>query len=375
MTYISFPDIVMYSENGEYKIVARSTLESGFGKTNFHYRLYHQDSLVWQFDQQQCTFEFIEKNKLGAEAGVASSSPQKIWVHNRGWVVVQTHNHFGAGIFAVSPVGEFVYGIDIDTAFRESKRVYWTSAGPRWSELAISYFFEIENRPFWCIRVWWGERIIIDLQKKNRAYMIGPRSVSGISKVLRYAEREVIVNTLRKNVEKVISLQDGNNGHHNLIERTVTAVFWAGKIKLQQTIPYLQQLENARIRCGCTSFLDWRWDIHDLRIVQASHLSLRRLGIEPSTPPGYEVTTLRGKTKKFAFVKKRSQRSQKLSPDLSAEEVLKLLGLPDVVNRDTWEYDFLDLHCTLQICWRDSKMEITRFPPCWKTIDRDSGLV
>jgi len=48
------------------------------------------------------------------------------------------------------------------------KYVHKTTAGPKWEDYALAYFITLSGKPHFCIRTWWGRRILIDLESAKQ---------------------------------------------------------------------------------------------------------------------------------------------------------------------------------------------------------------
>jgi hypothetical protein len=230
------------------------------------------------------------------------------------------------------------------------KYVDKTTAGPKWGEFALSYFLNLNEKPHFCARTWWGYRILIDLT--------GARLIStqeDLLEELNSTEGKTVMDRLGAGV----ALMKGKKFRYLYeIEQTLAAVYWAGRMNLKDAIPLLQQLEESDYIGSC-SFLpmsDLRADeinpsnhcVYQIR--RAVQLALRQMGIKPA---GYPSTTISDDSKNYqhedeAARQKRLQ-SRVDSPaiiqkGMKVHEVLDKLGPPDYVERwlrddVAWRYD------------------------------------
>jgi hypothetical protein len=113
---------------------------------------------------------------------------------------------------------------------------------------------------------------------------------------------------------------------------------------------------------------------------QTAQLCLRRLGLRPSA---YQSTRLYRSDGYWQpqdpLPFKREERVKDLKAGMKPEQVLALLGAPDFITLQGWEYDLDgDVPATLAIRWGTDGCEKIekRTPPKWRSgVERDFGLV
>jgi hypothetical protein len=180
---------------------------------------------------------------------------------------------------------------------------------------------------------------------------------------------------------------------HPLLEKlrhATSAIHLAGVHRAASCIPLLRRLEE--IDCpsysiGSTAMDYWSVEAQYFRPIL--HHTLRLLGEEPQGYAAYHFTNASGRFPVPERLTGRRERAVGLNLSMDAEQVLRLLGSPDHVRREShkvgsryrwtenWEYDFRvdDQWITLRITWEEDnrKGRIARFeeiPPSWLHTDQ-----
>jgi hypothetical protein len=229
------------------------------------------------------------------------------------------------------------------------KYVHETTAGPKWEDYALHYFVTIHEKPHFCIRTWWGRRILLDLTAAKQV------SDEDVQELLQSTEEATVMDRLGAGV----TLMRGKKFKYlHEIHQTLAAVHWAGRMKMQKAVPRLQQLEESDYVGSC-SFIPMS-DLQPGEINPSSHcvyeirrmvqLALRRMGVKPA---GYPATTIGTQSEndqahKEAVARKRHEsrvaNAEGVQKDMRIFEVLDKLRAPDYVERwggdaVAWRYD------------------------------------
>src|SRR5262249_50194444 len=143
---------------------------------------------------------------------------------------------------------------------------------------------------------------------------------------------------------------------HSLAEKigsVRSALHLAGVHRIKKCGPFLREWEEFDVpsySTGSTAMRDWWLEVQHFRPIL--HHSLRLLGEEPH---GFPASHFVKDGQRFSAPERladRQARTSQVSQSISAEEVLRLLGSPDHITRDShkvdnsyhwteaWEYDF-----------------------------------
>jgi hypothetical protein len=160
-------------------------------------------------------------------------------------------------------------------------------------------------------------------------------------------------------------------------------------LQILEAGPSVRKLESSPIvltTAGGTSPYEAPMDginpavYQDLTLRQTAQLCLRRLGLRPSTHQStrlYRGATYWQPDDPLPF--QREERVQDLKLNMKPEEVIELLGAPDFITPEGWEYDLDgDTPATLLIRWAQAGLEKSekRVPPKWRNgVERDRALV
>jgi hypothetical protein len=390
-----FRDIVAISPSGQYEVQARSP----DNKSKEGYRAF-QKYFVYTFkDKKSGKNLWTRKQPMktvpdrndpsGTYTYADEASPVDIFVSDAGWTVIRT------GWDEVIAVG--IEGKDrcciklLSEAFTKEevgKYVHQTTAGPKWSQFSLWYFLDFSDRRMFVVRPWWGRSTVIDLEKGRIT-----ETTKGLSAAVSAEERHVVLTELAKGVDSRKRCK--NPDDYKPEYETYTAADLAGQLKIAEAVPLLRQLEDTSY-CGCSvsgglSSLeksDGEVDPHsyeELGFRQKVQLSLRRLGATPKPLPVYffEVR-FADYNKNHPYTPKpltapRHANVEKIKKGMMAEQVLALIGSPDYVGYDTWEYDMdAKLPFTLILKW-DARRVIgleKKTPPVWQDgFARDKNMV
>ncbi|MGK4004525.1 hypothetical protein WMF31_17955 [Sorangium sp. So ce1036] len=355
------------STRPEVRIASRSRRRAPRG-SRFSRALYEETParLVWRRDaspgELHPSFAYLDD---GGRAVLHTTT----WKDHR-FVVLDDS---GDVLSSVALFGDVIPWDEIDAHAR------YTTAGVDWTGLSLVTYPSLEGRAHFCLRTFWGRRILIELST-GRVIPAGEGSSA-----LDAVERAFVEDTLRQAAE---SPMDALTEPRLAPIRAAALV--AGSLGVRSAIPALQALEAVEdvssVMGGGSNPIDLEISRHRLRSIV--HLSLRRLGVPPAGYPATCVrlrgTDLRGRVP----LPERAARAASLRLGARRLDVLTALGPPDAVPRrtggrgrfDPWEYD-LDgpASRTLRLSWQDKKQPLLEaiesiVPPVWAGDTRDGEL-
>lgn len=352
MTFIGYPNIEAVSDNGQFRVeITGSPVDDFFrDQGNFVYRLYDSNRLVWEWHGDKHHFD---------------DYPHDAWVSNEGWVVVRTHEWFHGGLLVISPEGKPVlrqmHRKLIESSppgFLDDEPYEYmgdSSAGPFWARSAFAFFVENEGRKYWCIRTWWGRRVIIDLAG---AKVCPPDALP--TEMLQGIECNHVLKVLSERMDRLENegeriLDEKEYHSYRLLAVPVkTASYQAGWLKEKKAVPYLRRLEHIHI-IGPRGFMEWG-HLNILIFRQVAKLSLLRMGIEPQWIAHYLFEQAAGFYKFPQDIPHHGVSA--LKSGMTQKEVLQVLGAPDFISGD-WDYDvfYQDKMMTTRIKWDKSHLE------------------
>jgi hypothetical protein len=301
--------------------------------------------------------------KQGEDEGSCAS----LHIDDDGWVVITTGWN---ELLPVAPDGKVTGRIDIlDEALTKDERrnfVADTTAGPMWAGYSEWYFNRHDQRRLFVIRPWWGRRIVIDLPKgalvEETPAMNAAFAAHETAKVLHDLEQAVI---RRETWDKDESCEE--------VWPVLQASFLAGCLGVEAAVPYLEALQDSNYSGSSTSGglgygedFSGRVNPHNystFTLRQVVRFALRRLGRVPKFLPchEFEITAdAKGKDRPYQPKAKAAPGAANLKmahKGMSAEETLDLLGSPDWITYDGWEYDIdVDPPVTLRLKWDARKV-------------------
>lgn len=268
---------------------------------------------------------------------------------------------------------DYIHGIDTNNESLTETRLEWMERFPRkyhvhtsngifWSwPLSFRYFVEHDGKPYFCVRPWWDQRLLIDLEMGQ--YVDDKGSVRDI---LAQTERRWVVETLTDGVtNRVTDIYNPHKRGH-VRDWIKTALRIAGASGHTNAIPLLKDYEG------------WERGSGENEIRALAQLSLRRLGVCPRDLPTMQGM-LRWNDERLALTSptnrlSREARTRLLVRGMTAQQALDALGPPDFFGLESW-----DLHvdatnpCTFRITWTnriiDTVEEIR--PPTWSSGDTE----
>jgi hypothetical protein len=347
-------------------------------------------------------------------------------VSDEGWSILRTHG-FKPELLAVSPEGKDVIRVriggpkdedaqeeDADEAEAERRpqrgntclwraaHLQFTTAGYFWTAHSWRYFFRVNKVNYFAWRPSWGQRLVIDL---TNAALLGEEEQEGaaLSLAMREAETQVACDLLSDLAGQIPEIQrllarrreDSDAETQNpLLEKlrhATAAIHLAGVHRAARCVPLLRRFEEIDCVSYSTSStaMGYGWSVEAQYFRPILHHTLRLLGEEPQGYAAYHFTNEGGRFPVPEGVDGRCERAATLNLSMDAEQVLRLLGSPDHVRREShpagkiyrwtedWEYDFRvnEKWMTLRITWEQDnrKGRIARFeevPSPWLHSER-----
>lgn len=158
-------------------------------------------------------------------------SPHGLYVSDGGWTVIRTHGYGHAWLIAVSPVGHDTIRVGVGccepeqaddaTAYIQDNHIGVSTAGLIWTIGASEYFFQHEDRPYFCFITGWGRRIILNLEDGQ---LVDESTLDGrFAEACYVSEHETVVPSLA-NAADELEDYDGNElfGGSRIASRTGT---------------------------------------------------------------------------------------------------------------------------------------------------------
>lgn len=325
----SFDDITAVSPSGEWKVTANSPYNRIRGHS------------VWQRDFVYSSFRrggtepvWMRKQE---EQQPYEDSPVRITVADDGAVAILTGE--GQVVF-IDSSGRNRASIDdfkalISDADREIYGVH-SSAGLIWSPNSLWYFLPTDSRQLFVVRLWWGRRIIIDPESGEVV-----RPSKELAKPAGQVETERTIALLGKYEFDPLPEED--------VEDILLGAYLAGVLQIKALVPWLQNLEQSE-HVGLTSLRGgssgedlvspFILQCHTAR--QVARLSLRRLGATTTSLPIYEFKLPgpeEGYLRPLPLAHSIESQFPLVKQGMTVREVLNVVGSPDFVVADGWEYD------------------------------------
>lgn len=311
---------------------------------------------------------------------VTRQQPSALFVSDFGWSVVHARGH----LVVISPKGESVLSHDVVgelvANLRSSRYVHFYShGGPGWAGRSRAWFPVLDGCAHFCVRTWWGERILLDLERARRT------SDEPHHGALERDERAWALEALASVTRHARALELRRRVPIELyatLEELLSAITLAGRAGLAEAEPLLRPFELLRaIDRGISPPFWWSSigfvDGYGFRAEAA--LALRRLGARPrgfatyafhrGGDPGSELIA-----EIPECVGDLERRAREVAPRLPAEDVLRLFGSPDfVMHREPWAWDLgVDATLRVRFNWRGrvASCETVR-PPDWTRDERE----
>jgi hypothetical protein len=367
-----FGDLEATSPNGRYRVEAKSPDNvDGPWKRPFQARFTYRLT-----DREEHREQWVRQQPMtgGDSFNIGEGPPTALFVNDRGWVVILTADVWQKPIelIALSSKGAETMRVDLLAAWfpdKNSERRYQyiglSSAGRLWgSAFCHFYFAELNGAPHFCLRAWWGQRLLLDLAGGKLATVTAKEQ-----SVLFSAERAFVLAALTG--AQGWQWHEAKQGEAELVGDKPTpslregfrAAHMAGTLKIREAVPLLQTLENCPY-VGTTVGTRGPYEAPDGRINpyawqnltarQLAQLSLRRLGVQPS---GHQTTRLHRAKDGYWQPQdprpfRRELRAAEIRAGMTPDEVLDKMGAPDFLDNQCWEYDLDgDTPCTLLVAW------------------------
>jgi hypothetical protein len=336
--FVSFKDLSERSPSKRYEVKAQSPdnhpdSDRRFWQSKFVFTCTdtRNDKIVWTRKQRE----------------EDEGSPIALFVSDTGWTVIRT---FLDDVICIDKEGTERGTVDllrhafVGTEFKDY--FHCTSAGFYWGRWSLWYFLEADGQNLFVIRPWWGRRILIDVESGGLA-----KTSPLVEKAIVDSEHDYVITELARGVRTRDEWELEFGGTRGW--RVVEAAYLAGVLKFADAVPDLVKLQDSNYCGSCAGLLDLEkfdgevdphsYSTNTLR--QAVHLSLRRLDTAPGHWPAHEFSTHYEDYKRNTIyepkppVMPRHTRLGDVRKGMKAEEVLDLIGAPDFIGRDTWEYD------------------------------------
>lgn len=354
-TDLHFNDFTNRSPGGIYEFRAESPDNRKSGRRAFQssfvcvLRDAKTGAALWTRKQAMEEPESSGTNGAASWARPKEGSPVEAFVSDAGWTVILTAWN---EIISVDSTGRDRGKIDLlREAFTKEEReqfVSQTTAGPMWAGFSLWYFLDVGNTQFFVIRPWWGRRVVI-----NVATCRLRRETMDVATAIAAQERNEVLAALAKGVATRVEWD--KQECCEAIGPVNRAAYLAGCLKIAEAVPFLAKLEDCTYSGSSTTGglsigedFEGRVCPHNystLTMRQIIQLSLRRLGKTPQQP-GTITFKLehRDYSKMQPYQPKplaapRHLNVTKIARGMKAEQVLDLLGNPDYIGFETWEYD------------------------------------
>jgi len=364
----SFDDIVANSPDGKWKVTARSPYNQSSG--------YHpwQDEFVYSAFKGQQAKPVWTRHQENQEP--YEGSPVRVVVADGGWVVIHTARD---QIAFIDPTGRNRGRVDdvkanLPKVDREDFAVE-SSAGLIWAPYSLWYHLTVAEKRLFVVRLWWGHRIIFDPETGRPV-----RETAAFDKI---ADQYEIERTLT-----MLAQYEREPPEASTAQTILLGAHLAGTLQIADAVPFLRALERSEY-IGTTSFRASRvkgggvdpFSFRKYNIRQVSQLSLRRLGKTPASLPVYEFSRL-GRVDEYvrpaAMSEPRDKQVSLVKRKMTVQQVLDLLGSPDFVEGNGWEFDLVgDSPRTVVVQWESGHvLRIIERPPKWKQwAVRDKSIV
>jgi len=384
MTWLGHPDVAAWSHERRFRLEAVSPDHpdgSGFGeREDFRYTLTEEGKFVWVAEQ----------------AAVSQIPPRDLYVSDRGWSVVRTHSHFPTSLVGLSPLGERLFEFQAEELFapgRLERFAGWTSVGCWWNDESHAWFPILEGREHFCLRTRWGDRVLVDLERRQKVDDQPYRDE------LEAHEAAWVLETLRlmetHETEWNGSWPDDDASFRPTLESAIAAIVLAGHSRVQQAEALLRKFESLRLvrwRTSCpplseedlrpesASDNDWFGHGQDLEYYMfraPATVALRRIG---ATPTGFSSCRISRRSDATAlvlpeFIPDLVARAETVRTGMPLINALMTLGSPNRLGGLHWDWDLEDEQ-TLRLRFDyEYDEKIARIdgsellPAAWKTED------
>lgn len=394
MSIIVFRDRAAMSPEGRFTLEARSSHNWGMDRHQDGGARLEDDSFA-KYREDQCGFGYrlVEHVPGAAEPrvvwvrrqGRGELPPLGLWVSDDGWVVLRLHG-FPPQVVAVEPSGREVFRVRVirgnaeleDWEAHEPRGRVWRARnydsgpaeGDTWARNSWSYFHSREGLLLFVCRTSMGQRLVLDL---SGAALVGEDTPEwpALSRELDDAERRGVESLLAELTERRAEIV--RDASQEKLGRIVAGLHLVGVHRIESCVPHLRRWEEVDRPYSIESSLAFgdgysTWLERQTFRPVVQH-ALRVLGLQPEGHATYHF--LDGgddecRLPMLAPVTDRRARAAALHENMSAGEVLQLLGSPDDVlspsreiggtfhRTEDWDYDFLTPSgqwLTLKLAW------------------------
>lgn len=403
MTAIRYPDCRENSASGRYTVEARSPHNGEITRPD---GTVPSDDYAFKYRDHQSAFRYRLIDNEAEPPGVVwerfqadrEDSPHEILVSDDGWTIIRTHG-FSPELIAVGIDGRDVLRIRLESEDEEpdfrSPGMVWelahlahTTAGLYWSSGSWRCFFRHEGRTAFTWRAWWGQRLVLDLERgaflTDRTPIAGEFLADAIA-----AEQAGVLSLLADlsgrmdEVEALFEWEpDPEDELRPALSEVDAALHLVGVHRIREAIPYLRQWERLDVPVyeRSTFTMPDDWSLEGQRYRPIAQSSLKRLGEDPAGYPAYQFVReldLSEETERHplpAHLPDRATRAQRVHPGMTAPDVLGLLGSPDFVHHNFRRSG--ELHSEVEDWEYDHKLESgwTTFRIRWEEIDDQPAL-
>lgn len=365
-----FDDLVAVSPDGEWKVTAVSPDNR---KTGYPHDIWQDDFVYSAFNHQGKRLAWTrEQEKQKPHEG----SPIRIVIANDGWVAIQTG--WDQLVFVDPAGGNRGRVVDLKKQLTEADRKAFcvrSSGGLIWSRYSLWHFIPVERQRLFIVRLWWGQRLVIDPATGE--------TLPATDKVAQLAKQNETVRAI-----DLLAQYWGDPIADSEVSSILLGAHLAGSLMLKDAIQLLHELEGSEytgitsVRLGgekANEVVPFSFVCHTAR--QVSRLSLRRLGEKTSSLPVYEFACADRGDEYFRpkpLACSVESRFPLVKRGMTARDVLALMGSPDFVVGDGWEFDVAGKSAaTYVIKWDRGRVSQTRrIAPKWKNgLERDRHIV
>lgn len=319
--------------------------------------------------------------------------PDELVVSDEGWSILRTCGHTHE-VIAVSPAGDDAMRVLVhrpggDSPSERAWRYGWevkfrafVLGGGRGDGLADAwrrswpFFFQVEGTAFFAWRMYWGQRLVLDLTHETVLTEADP-AWAALGRTMDEEEKRTahkVLSTLSAHLDKVqailsrrvrapLSIQDQ-------LGRAATAIYLVGLHRHPEALPLLRLWEALDVPASSrrTFAMGSEASVEAQAFRPLVHHALRLLGEEPQGRATYHFhTRASGRLAVAERVADRRARAAELNTGMSAEQVLQCIGSPDHIRQrslcagaeyrgtEEWEYDFrvADQWVTLRLTWEE----------------------
>lgn len=367
-----YSNLEAVSPGGRYRVEAVSpdNAEGPHRKAfqaNFTYRLFDakDGKLVWARKQPMS-----EKHP----GWPLEWSPLGLFVDDDGRVVIWIE---GDALVSVNLQGADTGRTGIHDDFSPAeveKYVLDTTAGPIWGSTYAHFYFARHNgRAYFCVRCWWGRRVVFDLSSGKKV-----EDTEALAGELQRRETSFVLDTLRS------AASAKEQGRRAMFEAPAVlsilrAAHMAGTMGIKEAVPFLASIEDVPYVGATEVFPSER---RECTLCAVAQLSLRRLGAKPKLHPAhrwpFDVDGAKVWLPASPPSEPREKQVGKLDAGRTPREVIELLGAPDLVAPFEWRYEIdAPEPYSIRIRWEVRGVHAIErsMPSLWKSEVLDMSII